>query len=125
MITLIAPAAPPPARSTASTRPPLRVALVQHRWRPDADELAATLRSGISAAAAEGAQVVFLPEITLLRYPADQPGGADAAALAEDLTGGPTFTLAATAAREHGIFVDADGFVWIAGRAGWPRSGPP
>ncbi len=107
MITLIAPAAPPPARSTASTRPPLRVALVQHRWRPDADELVTALRSGISAAAAEGAQVVFLPEITLLRYPADQPGGADAAALAEDLTGGPTFTLAATAAREHGIFVHA------------------
>lgn len=23
--------------------------------------------------------------------------------------------------REHGIFVDADGFVWLGGRAGWPR----
>ncbi|BBZ33046.1 nitrilase-related carbon-nitrogen hydrolase [Mycolicibacterium confluentis] len=107
MIILTAPPAPPPARSTASTRPPLRVALVQHRWRPDADELVTALRSGIATAAAEGAQAVFLPEITLLRYPADQPGGADAAALAEDLTGGPTFALAATAAREHGIFVHA------------------
>lgn len=27
--------------------------------------------------------------------------------------------------REHGIFVDADDFVWIAGRAGWPRANPP
>jgi len=27
--------------------------------------------------------------------------------------------------REHGIFVDADGFVWIGGRAGWPRPTAP
>lgn len=27
--------------------------------------------------------------------------------------------------REHGIFVDADDFVWIAGRAGWPRAATP
>jgi hypothetical protein len=25
--------------------------------------------------------------------------------------------------REHGIFVDADDFVWIGGRAGWARAG--
>src|SRR5690606_22913722 len=27
--------------------------------------------------------------------------------------------------REHGIFVDADGFVWLGGRAGWPRATQP
>jgi hypothetical protein len=27
--------------------------------------------------------------------------------------------------REHGIFVDADDFVWLGGRAGWPRANPP
>jgi hypothetical protein len=27
--------------------------------------------------------------------------------------------------REHGIFVDADDFVWIGGRAGWPRANSP
>jgi hypothetical protein len=27
--------------------------------------------------------------------------------------------------REHGIFVDANGFVWIGGRAGWPRPTAP
>ena len=27
--------------------------------------------------------------------------------------------------REHGIFVDDDGFVWLGGRAGWPRANPP
>src|SRR5690606_2479995 len=28
---------------------------------------------------------------------------------------------AAWLGREHGIFVDADDFVWLGGRAGWPR----
>ena len=27
--------------------------------------------------------------------------------------------------REHGIFVDANDFVWLGGRAGWPRANPP
>jgi hypothetical protein len=27
--------------------------------------------------------------------------------------------------REHSIFVDANDFVWIGGRAGWPRANPP
>jgi hypothetical protein len=27
--------------------------------------------------------------------------------------------------REHGIFVDAEDYVWIGGRAGWPRANPP
>jgi hypothetical protein len=27
--------------------------------------------------------------------------------------------------REHGIFVDADNYVWIGGRAGWPRPTTP
>jgi DNA-binding beta-propeller fold protein YncE len=27
--------------------------------------------------------------------------------------------------REHGIFVDENDFVWIGGRAGWPRANPP
>ena len=27
--------------------------------------------------------------------------------------------------REHGIFVDANDFVWLGGRAGWPRADPP
>ncbi|MDG4663814.1 nitrilase-related carbon-nitrogen hydrolase [Mycobacterium sp. 236(2023)] len=107
MIVLTAPVAPPLSRTTESSREPLRVGLVQHRWRPDAGELATVLRSGIDRAAAEGATAVFLPEITLLRYPADEPGGENADALAEDLTSGPTFTLAAEAATANGIFVHA------------------
>jgi N-carbamoylputrescine amidase len=90
-----------------SQRPPLRVGLVQHRWRPDTAELTRVLREGIDRAAGEGATAVFLPEITLLRYPADVPAGPDPGAHAEDLTGGPTFALAAEAARANGIFVHA------------------
>lgn len=107
MQTLIAAAAEPLSRSHPSQRPPLRVGLVQHRWRSDAAELARVLREGIDRAAGEGATAVFLPEITLLRYPADVPAGANPGERAEDLTGGPTFALAAEAARANGIFVHA------------------
>lgn len=107
MIVLTAPAASPLSRTTASHRPPLRVGLVQHRWRDDADELRKVLRAGIDHAADEGATAVFLPEITLLRYPADQPAAGQADALAEELLDGPTFALAAEAATAHGIFVHA------------------
>lgn len=107
MLTLTAAAAPPLSRSTDSQRPPLRVGLIQHRWRPDAAELTRVLHDGINRAAAEGATVVFLPEITLLRYPADQPAGPNPGALAESLSDGPTFALAAEAATTHGIFVHA------------------
>ena len=107
MIVLTAPPASPLSRTTASHRPPLRVGLVQHRWRDDADELRKVLRAGIDRAADEGATAVFLPEITLLRYPADQPAAGQADALAEDLLDGPTFALAADAATARGIFVHA------------------
>ncbi|MCA4752746.1 nitrilase-related carbon-nitrogen hydrolase [Mycolicibacterium fortuitum] len=107
MITLTASAPDSLSRSTASQRPPLRVGLVQHRWRPDVDKLTKVLRDGIDRAAGAGATAVFLPEITLLRYPADTPAGRNPGDAAEDLTGGPTFALAAEAAKANGIFVHA------------------
>jgi N-carbamoylputrescine amidase len=107
MLCLTASTPDPLSRTTPSDRPPLRVGLVQHRWRPDATELAKVLRGAIDQAAAEGARVVFLPEITLLRYPADIPAGPNPGASAEDLFDGPTFTMAAEAATANGIFVHA------------------
>lgn len=101
-------AAPEPlSRSTPSQRPPLRVALVQHKWRADTAELTRVLRDGIDRAAGQGARVVFLPEITLLRYPADIPAGPNPGAQAERLREGPTFAFAAEAATANGIFVHA------------------
>ena len=107
MITLTAGAHEPLSRSTESHRPPLRVGLVQHRWRPDRGELVTVLKDGIARAAGEGAKAVFLPEITLLRYPADIPAGPDPGAQAEDLHTGPTFAMAAEAATANGVFVHA------------------
>ncbi|KIA65993.1 nitrilase-related carbon-nitrogen hydrolase [Nocardia vulneris] len=96
-----------PARVAPSDRTPLRVGLVQHQWVPEAEALRATLYDGIGLAAAEGARAVFLPELTLSRYPADVRAAANPGAAAEDLRTGPTFTFAAAAARAHGVAVHA------------------
>ncbi|KQR96302.1 hydrolase [Williamsia sp. Leaf354] len=108
MRTIVAPAVPaPPCRYEAPTRDPLRVALVQHRWHTDPDDLRAELADGIAAAAHEGARAVFLPELTLRRYPAFERAGTDPGADAEDLNTGPTATFAAEMARAHDLFVHA------------------
>ncbi|OZC97345.1 hydrolase [Rhodococcus sp. 06-235-1A] len=108
MLTITALTAPEaPIRTTPTDRAPLRVALVQHRWNPDAAALKAELIEAISTAAGLGAEVVFLPEITLLRYPADTRAGANPGGEAEDLLTGPTFALAAEAAAANGIVVHA------------------
>lgn len=98
---------PSPARQAPATRPPLRVGLVQHRWQPDAAAVRAELDEGIARAAAHGAAIVFLPELTLSRYPADTLPAGRAADAAEDLLTGPTFAFAAAAARRHGVLVHA------------------
>ncbi|GAB3530876.1 hydrolase [Arthrobacter tecti] len=95
------------ARTTEPVRTPLRVGLVQHRWQPDENAVKAELNEGIARAAAQGAKVVFLPELTLSRYPADTLPEGTPADDAEDLLTGPTFTFAAEAARKHGVSVHA------------------
>ena len=93
------------ARTEGSDRAPLRVGLVQHRWYADAAETKAELAEGIARAAALGAAVVFLPELTLSKYPADKLPEGRAAELAEDLLTGPTFTFAAEAALANNVCV--------------------
>jgi len=103
-------ALPSLSRVVASGRQPVRVAALQLHWVPNADEHAANIREGIRLAAEAGAQIVFLPELTLSRYMADtRPEGLPRAS-AESLADGPTFALAAGAAREHGIWVHASLF---------------
>jgi N-carbamoylputrescine amidase len=112
-----APSSTTQSTTTQSSRPALRIGVVQHRWQPDAAALHTELDEGIGRAARLGADVVFLPELTLSRYPADtlpendttrggspRPRPAD---IAEDLFTGPTFRFAADAARRHGICVHA------------------
>lgn len=108
MKTHIAPDLPSLARTRSNDpRPTLTVGLVQTRWHDDTDEHQRVLLNGIVSAAGAGADVVFLPELTLRRYPADTlPTGA-AADAAEPLEGGPTHTFAAESASRVGVLVHA------------------
>lgn len=96
-----------PARVEQPNRQPLRVALIQHEWVENRDELIAMLREGIEQAAGAGAKVVFLPELTLSRYPADTLPTGTPSDIAEDLENGPTVTFARAAARDFGVHVHA------------------
>jgi N-carbamoylputrescine amidase len=90
---------PSPARVHAPSREPFLLGLVQQRWHPDRAEHEAALLDGIRAAAARGASLVGLQELTLSRYLDGAPP--------EDLERGPTFTFAAAAARQTGVHVMA------------------
>lgn len=107
-----------PARVHAPTRDPLRVALVQHRWRADRGELRAVLTDAIGQASDAGARIVFLPEITLSRYPADVRAGANPGRDAEALLDGPTFAFAAAAAAKHGVAVHTSLYERVEGADG-------
>lgn len=95
------------AATTPSTSTPLRVGLVQHRWHEDQDDLYTELSEGIASAAKLGASVVFLPELTLSRYPASTPAGDNPGREAEDLLTGPTLAFAAKAAAANQVLVHA------------------
>ncbi|WP_116051283.1 nitrilase-related carbon-nitrogen hydrolase [Amycolatopsis palatopharyngis] len=99
-----------PARAADPVRSPLTVGLVQTRWHSDPDEHLGVLTDGLRTAAEAGAQVVFLSELTLSRYPADTRPDGDATVTAEDLHGGPTYTFAAKAAADSGVAVHASLF---------------
>jgi N-carbamoylputrescine amidase len=84
------------------------VGLVQHRWHPDPVEHRAALATGVRMAAAEGARLVCLQELTLSPYFAITPDGPNAAgAQPEPLPGGPTYEFAAALASDVGVPVHA------------------
>ena len=104
---VIAPKQSSPARVRDRGRAPLTVAAVQTRWHEDGAEHQEVLADGIRIAADAGAELVFLPELTLSRYPADTLPDGDASRLAEDLDAGPTRAFAARLAAETGAHVHA------------------
>jgi N-carbamoylputrescine amidase len=106
---IVAPALPSsPARTRAPQREAFRIGAVQQRWHADPAEHEAALRDGIARAAAEGAQLVCLQELTLSPYFAVDPAGPQAGGvLPEELPGGATYQFAARAARESGVHVHA------------------
>jgi N-carbamoylputrescine amidase len=103
----VAEALPALSRAKSSERKPLRVALVQTRWHENSDEHFETLRSGIRLAAESGAEIVFLPELTLTRYPADKLPTGTPNVSAESIKDGATVEFARAAAAEFNVHVHA------------------
>lgn len=98
------------SRTREPERSTIKVAAIQFSWREGQIEHQEMIASAIRDAAAEGAQVVFLPELTLSRYPADTLPEASPTETAEDLATGPTMQLVAGLARELKIFIHASVF---------------
>jgi N-carbamoylputrescine amidase len=97
-----------PARVNPPVREPLRIGLVQHRWHPDPAEHRGALAAGTRMAAEHGARLVCLQELTLSPYFAVTADALqDAAALAEEIPGGPTTSFAAELAAQTGVYVHA------------------
>jgi N-carbamoylputrescine amidase len=97
-----------PARTRPAQRAPFRIGAVQERWHEDPEEHQQALAAGIRAAAAQGARLVCLQELTLSRYFATDPGGPAAAGVQpEQLPDGPTHRFAARMASETGVHVHA------------------
>jgi N-carbamoylputrescine amidase len=108
-----------PARARPPERAPLRIAAVQHRWHPDPDEHAAALAAAIRLAAAEGARLICLQELTLSRYFAVDPAGPSALGIEpEQLPGGATHSFAARMAQETGANIHASLYEQAEGRDG-------
>ena len=81
---------------------------MQCAWDADADAHETALRAGVDRAAAEGAEVVLLQELTRSPYFCVEPDVSDALTrFAEDVEDGPTVALARSLAAEHGIAVHA------------------
>ncbi|WP_104191196.1 nitrilase-related carbon-nitrogen hydrolase [Cryobacterium sp. Y82] len=99
-----------PTRVHQPDRAPLRVGLVQHRWHADEVTLRAELTEGIRLVAEAGARIVFLPELTLSKYPGNVRATGIPKADAEPLRDGPTFAFAAAQARLHNVIVHASLF---------------
>ncbi len=97
-----------PARTRPPRRAPFRIAAVQERWRPEPAEHREALATGVRLAAAEGARLICLQELTLSRYFAVDPAGPQAVgAEPEELSGGPTHSFAAELAAETGAHIHA------------------
>ncbi|MGA1628480.1 MAG: nitrilase-related carbon-nitrogen hydrolase, partial [Aquiluna sp.] len=80
-----------PANKKAPERGSLRVALVQFSWNQDQAAHQENIAQAVALAAQNGAEIVFLPELTLSRYPADTLPAGTPSESAEDLESGPTF----------------------------------
>ncbi|MCI1674581.1 MAG: hypothetical protein LKI34_10250 [Bifidobacterium tibiigranuli] len=98
----------PSARSDRSRS--VTVGLVQTRWHEDADEHRRVLAEGIADAAQAGAKIVFLQELTMMRYMADTRPTGSRSASAESLEDGPSVRFLREQAQRNGIFINGSIF---------------
>ena len=85
----------------------IKVAAVQIDHNVDSAAHIATVIEAIETAVDAGAQIIFLPELTLSRYPADTlPSGAPNQN-AEQLESGPTFSLISQLAKKYSVVIHA------------------
>ena len=98
-----------PSQCPAVARVPrtLSIGLYQMKWYEDPDTHRERLAAGIEACAKAGADIVFLPELTLSRYPADTRPETPSDREPESLLDGPTVAFAKKAAIDNGVFVQA------------------
>jgi len=98
-------------RSLSRVREPersiIKVAAVQINHNVDPTAHTAALLEAIKIAVAAGAQIIFLPELTLSRYPADQLPTGTPNRNAEQLETGPTFSLISQQAKKYGVVIHA------------------
>lgn len=106
----IAPELPSLSRVKPVERGKVRVAAVQFRWLTDPTAHLAQIEAAVRQAAGAGAEIVFMPELTLSRYPADVCPTAVPDQSAEDLLTGPTLSLLAPLAKELGVALHASIF---------------
>jgi len=99
---------PSPARLEPPKLPTIRVGAVQCAWSADRMQHMDTLERGVQLAAAEGAQIVCLQELTLSPYFAVDADMDDALErFGEDVESGPTASFARDMARRYGVAVHA------------------
>lgn len=98
---------PLPSLCPVSGRDPrlVSVGLVQTRWYECDETHQAQIHDGVSSCAAAGANVVFLPELTLSRYPADRPPSGNANETAEDIASSESVMFAQQLARECDVHI--------------------
>ena len=96
---------PSPCPLPHRSRRDVSIGLVQCRWQEDPQRHREALSHGVATAASAGAAIVFLPELTLSRYPADTLPSGPADSTAEVLLGGPTHQFAAQLARDNDVMV--------------------
>ena len=85
----------------------IKVAAVQISHNVDSAAHIATVIEAIEIAVEAGAQIIFLPELTLSRYPADTLPSGVPNQNAEQLESGPTFSLISQQAKKYGVVIHA------------------